>query len=159
MSGSIVRILYSDSNGNFNFTESLNDRFYYVLQIEDDSLWKEFPGEGFNYRDTINPIISNHFIEFKSTAKAYLRLNFVSHTGNSIQDTLQFVHYMTNGNSYYQPYTYISDLNQQPYSFSTLFQGPQRTEFIFTKNGNDSVFTRYYGLSPGEIQVMDIDLY
>ncbi len=160
MSGNIVKIFETDVNGNFSITESLSDDYFYYLEISDDDYVLEPEEWGVVKKKNIDIYANNQNIELKTAAKAYLKMNFSDHTGSSNQDTLSIVHRMNNGNSYFQTYIYVTDTPTYSYEFTVdLMQGPQQTDFIFTKNGIDSTFTRFYGLSMGEIQVLNIDLH
>ena len=161
ISGNIVRSFQTDAYGNFYITESLSDKFIYTIRLEDDSVWNQYPNIDMYTSEEIDLNLPDQNFDFKSAYKSFLRLNFVSHNGTSLQDTLQISHFSSvTGLPIYQPYLYITDMvNYQPNSNLTLIQGPSHTNFIFTKRGQDSSFTRYYNLTPGEHQVIDIDLY
>jgi hypothetical protein len=160
MNGNIVKVLETDANGNFNFTESLSDRFVYTLVIDDEDYDVQYSYLGYKLKHSVENNISQQNFEFKTAATATLRLNYNNYTVNSFQDTLLVIPYTTTGDTYYQPiYHVTNNSNYRTYSDLKIMQGLQHTDFIFTKNGVDSVFTKTYSVAPGEIQVLNINLY
>lgn len=160
MNGNLVKIVETDSNGNFSFTEPLSDRFIYTLRIDDEDYHSGYSYLGYKLEHTVSNNIRQQNFEFTSAAKVILRIYFHDYTESSSQDTLKIIPYMSTGDSYYQPFYHVTDHpSYQTYSDIKIMQGLQHTDFVFTKNGVDSVFTKTYSVAPGETQTIDVYLY